>query len=181
MYHPIVTKSAHSKCKFSVPCENFSSFHTMAIEEIRLWSMNIVGFLRSVIQGVSSQVKWNIWIFQWKILVQGLQQCFGSGSGESGTFWVEAEAEAIFENWVEAEAEAETILKKKWKRKRKWILKKFGWKRKRKQFFFHCGSGSGSFFILSGEWKWKRKQFFFTCMHATRNSHLSSNFYEYSI
>jgi len=77
-------------------------------------------------------------------------QCFGSGSGSggSGTFWVEAEAdaEAIFENWVKAEAEA--ILTKKWKRKRKQILKKFGWKRK--QFFFHCGSGSRSFLILSG-------------------------------
>ena len=42
---------------------------------------------------------------------EGDSQCFGSGSGESGTFWVETEAGAIFENHLEAKAEA--LVKKK--------------------------------------------------------------------
>ena len=76
------------------------------------------------------------------------KQCFwsGSGSGGSGTFWVEVEA--IFENWVEAEAEAEAILKKKMEAEAEANLKKIWveaeeeaiffslWKRKRKLFDF---------------------------------------------
>ena len=52
----------------------------------------------------------------------------GSGSGGSGTFWMEAEAESIFENHLEVEAEVEALVKKIGSGK------KFGWKRK--QFFF---------------------------------------------
>ena len=46
------------------------------------------------------------------------EQRFGSGSG---TFWVEAEAEAEpnFQNHLEAEAETQALVKKNWKRKRK--------------------------------------------------------------
>ena len=61
-------------------------------------------------------------------------QRFGSGSGSGcGTFWVEAEVEAIFENHLEVEAEAAEAALFGWRRKWKRFLKitwKQKWKRK---------------------------------------------------
>ena len=76
---------------------------------------------------------------------ESISQCFGSGTGVSGTFWVEAEVEAIFENHLEAEALVKKKLEAEAEAEAEAILKKFGWKRKRKRFFSLSGSGSGSF------------------------------------